>query len=59
MDRIFLYWADITDYAEQGRLDLYSRIVILDHKGNEQFCKLDWIKENGFERPILILEKED
>lgn len=59
MDSKYLYWDDIRKYIEQDAIDLNSRIVIMDQEGQERFCRLDWIKEDGFQRPMLVIEKED
>jgi len=54
-----LYWDDIKTWINDGRIDLNSRVVVMDNEGNENFCKLNWIEEDGFQRPLLIIKEED
>lgn len=59
MDSTYVHWDAIRGHINIASIDLNSRIVIMDQEGKEHFCTLDWIQEDGFQRPVLVIEKED
>ena len=49
-------WHMIEEHLRDDDIDLNSRIVIKDLGGKELFCELQWIKEEGYDRPLLIIQ---
>lgn len=49
-------WDMIASHIRDDDIDLNSRIVIKDLSGKELFCELQWIKEEGYDRPLLIIQ---
>jgi len=50
-------WEELNECLERGMIDFGSRVVMMDTDGNESFCDLGWVEEDGFDRPILIKVK--
>ena len=46
-------WEEINERLERGMIDFGSRVVILDEAGIERFCSLQWVEEDGYDRPLL------
>ena len=51
-------WETIAEHIRDDDIDLNSRVVIKDSNGKELFCELQWIKEEGYDRPLLIIEDQ-
>jgi len=52
-------WKDLQENIQEGNIDLNSRIVVYDPMTDqERFCDLCWIKEDGFDRPVLAIKME-
>ena len=48
-----LSWEEINERLERGMIDFGSRVVIMDETGTERFCSLQWVEEDGYDRPLL------